>query len=300
MNPYYTDYSEYLNRIFPGRKIQKISVNAGFSCPNRNGEIGTGGCIYCNNESFSPAYCHAGLDIEQQIDAGKEFFARKYPHMQYLVYFQNYTNTYAPGMAQSDFEGLYRRALDTDGVRGIVIGTRPDTVSPGFLRMLSSLGAPVFMEFGAESTHDKTLELINRHHTWGQTAEAVERTKDAGLECGLHFIAGLPGESHDMVLESVEKACRLPIDSLKMHHLQVIKGSLLQQMIDRGEMQVPAYSMEEFLDLCAGIVKVVPKKVAIERFLAQSPPSMVVSPKWGLKNYQFTDMLLKRLALERH
>lgn len=288
-------YSDYLNRFFPGVKVQKISVNAGFSCPNRDGSISTGGCAYCRVDSFSPGYCNPSEPVASQVEKGKSFFSRKYPEMKYLVYFQSYTNTHGKDVAT--LRSLYMEALSQADVLGLVIGTRPDTLPDEVLDLLAELNArnPVFLEIGAETADDDTLQLINRHHTWADVESAVERAAGRGLHCGLHLIAGLPFETNDTVLRSVRAACRLPIDTLKLHQLQILKDTPLCRLWERGEVKVADFSVEEYLELCVEIVKVVPEHIIIERFLAQSPPQLVVSPKWGLKNYQFMNLLKQKL-----
>jgi len=304
MNPYYTEYSEYLQRLFPGQKVQKLSINTAAGCPNRDGTIGTGGCIYCDNRSFTPAYCRPSLSVAMQIQRGKEFFINKYQRMKYLAYFQSFTSTYLPtGNGVEKLLRMYAEALSEKNVVGLVIGTRPDCVPDSLLSGLASInasGTPVIMEYGAESSHNRTLSLINRGHTWQQVEDAVHRTNDAGISCGLHLIAGLPGEDDEAVLQTVYRACTLPVDSLKIHQLQVIRDTRLHRMLVAGEIKVKEYTLEEYVCLCAGIVKIVPRSIAIERFVSQSPPQMVISPRWGVKNYQFSAMLQKFLASENN
>lgn len=292
-------YSEYLNGIFPDVKVQKISVNAGFSCPNRDGTIGTGGCSYCRNDSFSPAYCMSHAPVRVQIENGKRFFARKYPEMKFLAYFQSYTNTH--GLDAEALRRLYKEALDCGDVVGLVIGTRPDTLPAPVLDLLEELNneAPVFLEIGAETSSDATLQAINRHHSWADVESAVTRAAARHIRCGLHLIAGLPGEDRKQILENVMRACQLPIDTLKMHQLQILKDTPLHRGILAGEIHVEAFSLEDYLELCAEIVDIVPGHIVIERFLAQSPPDMVVQPKWGLKNYQFMNRL-NQIISQRH
>lgn len=292
-------YSEYLNNIFPGVKVQKISVNAGFSCPNRDGTIGTGGCSYCRNDSFSPAYCMTMKSVSLQIEEGKAFFARKYPEMKYLAYFQSYTNTH--GRNIEALERLYREALDCEGVVGLVIGTRPDTLPDNVIGLLADLNRqkPVFLEIGAETSSDETLRIINRHHSWKDVKDAVNRASDNGIRCGLHLIAGLPGENREQILLNVANACSLPVDTLKLHQLQILKGTPLYEEWRNGMAEVTPFSLEEYLDLCAEIVRIVPDRIVIERFLAQSPPDMVVAPKWGLKNYQFMNLLNQIISKDK-
>lgn len=298
MNPFYTDYAEYLSRFYGNRKVQKISVNAGFSCPNRDGTIGHGGCIYCANSSFTPGYCFEKMGISQQLVAGKEFFARKYPAMEYIAYFQSYTNTYSGDTSR--LKRIYEEALSVNGVVGLAIGTRPDCLPDEVVELLAGLNqyVPVFVELGVETMSDETLRLINRGHSAAQTVDAVHRLAEAGLHVGVHLIAGLPGEDEERIMESLAEIVELPVESLKLHHLQVLRGTELSRRIDAGEIAVLDFTPERYIDLCCKVVKFVPRRIAIERFLASAPPEMVVSPRWGLKNYQFVNLLHNRLNEE--
>lgn len=327
MSQFYRDYADILRERFDG-KMQKITIDAGFSCPNRDGTIGRGGCVYCNNLSFSPMPSRGS--IAAQIEAGKAFFARKYPRMRYLAYFQSYTNTHGPIDRLME---LYSEALATEGVDGLIIGTRPDCVSDELLRALSALGRPVIMEYGAESSHNDTLRVINRCHTWEQTVDTVERTVAAGLPVGLHFIMGLPGETEEMMLQTAGRAARLPISTLKFHQLQIISGTTLAKGIqgltplsttfdasvtseasDTSETSatstriqnrptfrgrpIEIFSVDAYIDLCVKIVETIVREnpsIAIERFTSQAPAGMLIAPRWGLKNYQFTHLLEKAL-----
>ncbi len=295
MNQWYTDYAEYLQRFFPGVKVQKISVNIGAGCPNRDGTIGHGGCIYCNNTSFTPSYCFDVKGVSEQLEAGKRFFARKYPAMQYLAYFQSYTNTYR--MDAAELERIYREALSTKGVVGLIIGTRPDCIPPEVVEMLSRLNQerPVFVELGVETLCDETLRLINRGHDSDRSREAIRTLAAAGLHVGVHLIAGLPGEDEERVMQTVSEICSLPVESIKLHHLQVLRDTPLHHMWVEKSVNITPYDPERYLELCRRIVKTVPRHIAIERFLASAPPALVVAPKWGLKNYEFTDLLINKL-----
>ena len=295
MNPWYKDYSEFLAEKFPGIKVQKLSVDAGFSCPNRDGTIGTGGCIYCENRSFTPRYCSPRDSVATQLEKGRRFFAHKYPEMKYLAYFQSFTGTHAAAPAY--LRSLYEEAASQPDIVGIVIGTRPDALPDNVMDLLEDLNrtCPVFVEIGAETSHDATLRLINRCHSWHDVEEATRRLHSRGIESGLHLIAGLPGESPEDVLSSIRRAIGLRIGSIKLHQLQIIRGTTLHALWERGEIPVESYTPDAYLDLCVRIVEIVGRSVAIERFLASAPPEMVVSPKWGLKNYQFTNLLHNRL-----
>ncbi len=293
-NPYYKDYSDFLAEHFTG-KVQKITVNAGFTCPNRDGKLGRGGCIYCNNNSFSPATGQGARSITQQIEDGKRFFAKKYPDMRYLAYFQSYTNTYGE---VNDLMAMYNEALSVDGVVGLIVGTRPDCMPDKLLDELAVLNKErkVIVEYGAESSHDDTLLAINRCHDWATTVDAVRHTKAAGIPVGLHFILGLPGENKDMILKTIDRVSQLPVDCVKFHQLQIVKGTPLAADYLRGTSNVNLFEIDEYIDLCADIVGRLRSDIAIERFVSQSPDELLIAPRWGLKNYEFTHRLFKRLA----
>lgn len=294
MNPYYKDYSDFLTCLFDG-KVQKLTVNAGFTCPNRDGTKGRGGCIYCNNTSFSPKTGINGTSVTQQLADGKKFFSRKYPNMRYLAYFQSYTNTYGD---IDHLTSLYQEALEVEDVVGLIIGTRPDCMPDDLLRHLADINSktPVIIEYGAESSHNITLDAINRCHTWQQTVDAVMRTHSAGLAVGLHLILGLPGESKEMMMQTVDRISALPIDCVKFHQLQIIRGTRLAKEYENNPEAIKTFDVDSYLDLCADIVGKLRHDIAIERFVSQSPADLLIAPKWGLKNYEFTHRLFKTLA----
>ncbi len=293
MNPFFTEYSEYLGKIFPGIKVQKISVNTGAGCPNRDGRIGSGGCIYCNNMSFTPAYCFGISGISGQLEAGKRFFGKKYPEMKYLAYFQSFTSTYNPEL----FNEALKIAASCKDVVGIVVGTRPDCLPADIMAGLRHISQimPVLVELGVESLHDSTLRKINRGHDSGTAIDAINRLADNGLHPGVHLIAGLPGENEEMFLETVDKIASLPVETVKFHQLQILKGSTLGNSYLQYPDYVRLFTLEEYLDLCMKIVSRLPRRIAIDRFLSQSPPNMVIAPQWGIKNHEFTAILLRRL-----
>lgn len=292
-NPYFKDYADFLSEHFEG-KVQKITVNAGFTCPNRDGSLGRGGCSYCNNLSFSPTTGSRGKTVSQQIEDGKRFFGRKYPDMRYLAYFQSYTNTYGD---VDHILSLYDEALKTDDVVGLIIGTRPDCMPDKLLSALSEINAskPVIVEYGAESSHDTTLQLVNRCHDWATTVKAVKRTHETGLSVGLHLILGLPGENEEMMLETVDRVSALPVDCVKFHQLQIVRGTRLAKEFENKSIDVKLFDVDQYIDLCAKIVSRLRSDIAIERFVSQSPDELLIAPRWGLKNYEFTHRLFKRL-----
>lgn len=303
----YKSYGAWMKNRF-GCKVQKISIDAGFSCPNRDGKIGRGGCIYCNNATFNPDYCTntAGRvsqeerilltteNIKSQLEKGKEFFSRKYPEMKYIAYFQSYTNTY------DDIEALkqmYEAALSVPDVVGISIATRPDCVSDELLDYLEELSHRTFltMEYGVESLNDKTLKIINRGHTSECSINIIRNTHARGIIVCAHLILGLPGESREEILRQEEIINSLPVDFLKLHQLQITKGTILEHRPDLIE-QCTLYTPEEYIDLVVEYLSHLRSDIIIERFTSQSPAELLVAPRWGLKNYEFTNLLNKRLA----
>ena len=302
MGRYYRDYSDFLAERFPDRKMQKLTVDAGFSCPNRDGTLSRGGCSYCNNNSFSPMTDGSGrthLSVTEQIARSREFFGRKYPDMGYLAYFQSYTNTHGE---LDRLLALYDEALAAPGVEGLVIGTRPDCLPEPLLDALGDRrerGARIMIELGAESSHDATLSRVNRCHTWGCVEDAVARLRQREIPVGLHLIMGLPGESREMMLETVRRAAALDPATVKFHQLQIIEGSALARQYAADSTCVTLFTPEEYLDLCVGIVELMnalAPETAIDRFTSSAPADLLVAPKWGLKNYQFVNLLHRRLA----
>lgn len=290
----YKDFGDFLREHFPG-KMQKLTVNAGFTCPNRDGTLGTCGCTYCNNRSFSPGYALVRESVTEQLEKSKQFFRRKYPEMRYLAYFQSYTNSYGE---LPHLMALYEEALCVDGVDGLIIGTRPDCMPQELLEQLGELRRSkwVMVEYGAESAHNRTLDIINRCHTWEQTADAVARTHECGIPVGLHIIMGLPGESREDMLATINAVNALPVDVLKIHQLQIVRGTRMACDVARGEYEVVQWSVDEYVELCCDIVGRLRKDIAIERFVSQSPSDMLISPKWGLKNYEFTALVNRKLT----
>ena len=289
--PYYNDYGTWIRRQFPYR-VQKISIDAGFTCPNRDGRISTGGCIYCDNRTFNPSYCQRRLSVSNQLAEGKQFFARKYPDMKYLAYFQAFTNTYAP-IAQ--LKELYEEALQVEDIVGIVIGTRPDCVSDELLDYLAELNERTFVlvEYGLESTNNDTLLRINRGHSFEQSVAALERTHQRGLLTGAHIILGLPGEDAAESLRQAPILSQLPIDILKIHQMQIIRGTRLAEEFEREPFHI--YTVDEYIELIAQYIQRLRPDMVLERFVSQSPKELLIAPHWGLKNYEFTNKLVNYL-----
>lgn len=276
-----------------GCKVQKISVNAGMTCPNRDGTLGTGGCTFCNNQTFNPAYCRTEKSITQQLEEGKQFFARKYPTMKYLAYFQAYTNTYAE---LDRLVSLYEEALRVPDVVGLVIGTRPDCMPDNLLDYLEELNRRTFLivEYGVESANDETLLRINRGHTFRQSCEAIRRTAERGIRVGAHVILGFPWEPFDELMRQAEEIGRLPLTTLKLHQLQIIRGTQLAREYAEQPWAVP--TAEEYIDLVLHYISRLPYGLVMERFVSQSPPEMVIAPQWGLKNHEFANLLRNRMV----
>ena len=290
----YNEYGPWLKEQL-GVKSQKISINAGFTCPNRDGSVGVGGCTYCNNQTFNPAYCATAKSITQQLEEGKAFFARKYSGMQYLAYFQAYTNTYD---SVENLRLKYEEALAVPGVVGIVIGTRPDCMPDALLDYLEQLNRRTFLlvEYGIESVYDATLRRINRGHTHAQTVDAVARTAERGIKVGAHVILGLPGEGRDALMEESRILSQLPITMLKLHQLQLIKGTRMADEYVMSPSDFHLFSVDEYVDLAVDFVELLRPDIIIERFASQSPASLLATKGWGLKNYELVERIKKRMA----
>ena len=289
--PYYNDYGTWIRRQFPYR-VQKISIDAGFTCPNRDGRISTGGCIYCDNRTFNPSYCQRRHSVTEQLEEGKRFFAHKYPDMKYLAYFQAFTNTYAP-LAQLKL--LYEEALSVPDIVGIVIGTRPDCMPDELLDYLAELNEQTFVlvEYGVESTNDETLLRINRGHTFQQSCDAIERTHQRGLLTCAHIILGLPGEDADESLRQAPVISGLSIDILKIHQMQIIRGTRLAELYAAKPFHI--YTIDEYIRLIAEYIQRLRPDMVLERFVSQSPKDLLIAPHWGLKNHEFTNLLANHL-----
>lgn len=303
----YNDYGNWIRNKF-GYRVQKISIDAGFSCPNRDGSIGKGGCIYCNNASFSPSYCSDTANrqsqeemlnletdnIRRQLRRGKQFFDRKYPYMKYIAYFQSFTNTYGP---IARLKALYEAALNEKDVVGISIATRPDCVSDETLDYLETLSKKTFltMEYGVESLNDKTLQIINRGHDSSCSINIIRNTHARGITTCAHLILGLPDENEDEILRQVDIVNSLPIDILKLHQLQITRGTLLEKDVNLQK-RCTLFSPEEYIQLIGKYIKKLRPEIVLERFTSQSPSDLLIAPRWGLKNYEFTNLLEKHLS----
>lgn len=289
----YNDFAGFLAGEFPF-KVQKISINAGFTCPNRDGTKGFGGCTYCNNQTFNPAYCRDDRSVTMQLEEGKRFFARKYPQMKYLAYFQAYTNTYGE---LELLKRMYEEALAVEGVVGLVIGTRPDCMPDSLLDYLEEVNRRTFLlvEYGIESADDRTLERINRGHSFACTEDAVRRTAARGIRTGGHVILGLPGENREDLIKQAERLSELPLTTLKMHQLQLIRGTRMAHEYALHPEEFHLFSADEYIDLVIDYVEHLRPDLILERFVSQSPRELLIAPDWGLKNHEFTDRVKKRM-----
>lgn len=289
----YNDFSTYFRNKFSER-VQKISIDAGFTCPNRDGTKGLGGCTYCNNKTFKPTYCNLGNSVTSQILEGIEFFGQKYKSMLFLAYFQAYTNTYAP---LENLKMLYQEALQHPKVIGLVVSTRPDSVTTELLDYLAELSTKMYVmvEFGLESHLDKSLKLINRGHTFAESVWALEQTAERGINNCAHLILGLPGETREELLEQAKVISLLPVKNLKLHQLQIHKGTLFEKQYLQNPARFNLYTVEDYIELTVDYLELLNPNIIVERFVSQAPAEMLIAPKWGLKNFEFVAKVEKRL-----
>ena len=288
-------YSNYFRKVF-GERVQKLSIDAGFTCPNRDGTKGRGGCTYCNNDAFNPSYCDPSKSVEQQIREGMEFHAWRYKKPgKYLAYFQAYSNTYAP---LSQLKQLYEQALKFPEIAGLVIGTRPDCIDDEKLEYFSQLSKThyVIIEYGIESCYDKTLERINRGHSFQESKEAIIKTADAGLKTGAHIIFGLPGESRKEMMAEAAILSELPLSNIKFHQLQIIKGTKMEKEYQQYPDNFNFFSLEEYISFICNFIERLNPQFIIERFAGEVPPRFRVDPGWGnVRNEKIVEMVEEEL-----
>ena len=288
----YKPFTQLLAEHFP-YKVQKISLNAGFTCPNRDGTKGYGGCTYCNNQSFSPGYGKPKKSITEQLRDGIEFFSHKYPEMKYLAYFQSYTNTHDP---LEQLIEKYEEALAYPGVVGLIVGTRPDCMPDELLDYFTELNKKTFLiiEYGVESTLDRTLDHINRLHSWQESVDAIKSTAERGIKVGAHMILGLPGESHDDHMRHADLLSQLPLTTIKLHQLQIIRGTAMAKEYREHPERFNLFGLEQYIDTCVDFAERLNPDMHIERFASQSPQHLLIAPEWGLKNYQLAQRIENR------
>lgn len=291
----FNSYSDYFKRTF-GERVQKLAVDAGFTCPNRDGTVARGGCTFCNNNAFNPSYCDPKKGITQQVVEGVDFHKVRYRRAnQYLVYFQAYSNTYAP---LDKLKRLYEEALSQDGVIGLVIGTRPDCVDDAKLDYLKELSQQhyIVVEYGVESIYDEVLDRVNRAHSYAQSVEAIERTAERGIITGAHFIFGLPGESREMMMQSVEPVSKLPLHSIKFHQLQIVNGTHMAKDYRKNPENYDLFSFEEYVDFIIRYTERLNPEFIIERFAGEVPPRYQAGDGWGnIRNDQIMVAIEKEM-----
>lgn len=295
-NRRFNSYNSYFTREFGGR-VQKISIDAGFSCPNRDGTISTGGCTFCRNDAFNPSYCHPEKSIRQQIEEGIEFHQRRYRRAKsHLAYFQAYSNTHKP---VDELEKLYREALSVPGVIGLVIGTRPDCINKEILEMLRSISAPIIIELGVESVYDATLLRINRGHDFATARRAIELTHSYGFPVGAHFIFGLPGETRDMMLHAADIISELPLTTVKFHQLQIFKDTKMADEYLAGSADFHLFTLNDYIEFVIDFIERLNPGIVIERFAGEVPPRYLVSKPWLNLRYDQVLALIERRLEER-
>lgn len=294
-NRRFNSYSEYFKRTF-GERVQKVTIDAGFTCPNRDGSKGIGGCTYCNNDAFNPSYCIPEKSVTQQINEGIEFHEKRYRRAnKFLAYFQAYSNTYA---SLDHLKKIYDEALQIPGIAGLVIGTRPDCIDDEKLEYFQKLSEKhyIILEYGIESCNNETLKRINRGHTFEEAQEALEKTKKYGLKMGAHFIFGLPGESKEYLLNQAKTISSLPLDTVKFHQLQIIKETAMELEYKQHPEHFNFFELPEYIEFFIQFLERLNPEFVVERFAGEVPPRFLAGPGWGLiRNDQILNKFEKRL-----
>jgi len=287
----YNSFGSYIKKKF-GTTVYKVNVDAGFTCPNRDGTIGTTGCIYCNNDSFRPSSCKPTLSLSEQIRNGITHIRKRYNAEKFLAYFQPYTNTYAP---VDELRRLYEEALSEPSVIGLAIGTRPDTVDKEKIMFLEKLAMKYFIliEYGMQSIYDRTLEFINRGHDYNTFLKTLDMTKDRGIFIGAHVIIGFPTESKEEMLLMADEVSHLPIDFLKIHQLQVIKDTPLEMIYRENPFYI--FDYEEYLDFVTEFIGRLSPRIVLQRLFATAPDSILIAPRWDKKRQEILRDIEKRL-----
>ncbi len=292
----FNSYAAYFRRLL-GARTQKVAINAGFSCPNRDGVVGEGGCTFCNNAAFTPSYCEPRLSVTTQIDEGISFHLNRYRSAtKYLAYFQSFSNTYAP---LERLRQLYDEALAHPQIAGVIIGTRPDCVDVEKLDYFAQLAKRwyVAIEYGVESTYDSTLLEINRGHDFATAKWAIEETAQRGIHTGAHFILGLPGESEQMLMDQVATINSLPLTTIKFHQLQIFRDTQMANEYDTTPERFRFWSREEYISLFIKMLERLRPDLVVERFASEAPPRYHHGPNWGLvRNESLLSIFEKELA----
>jgi len=289
----FNSYTEYIRKTFGGR-IQKVVVDAGFTCPNRDGTKGNGGCTYCDNDAFNPSYCNPKEPLAFQISKGILFHTVRYRRAErFLVYFQPYSNTYAP---LSKLKTLYEEALGYPDVIGLVIGTRPDCMDDEKLDYFRELSEKTYLqiEYGIESCYDGTLQRINRGHDFGTSEKMIRKTHERGIRTGAHMIFGLPGESMEMMLKEADILSALPIDSIKFHQLQIVKGTRMEKEFIEHPDDFHNFTLDGYIDFIIQFIELMNPEIVIERFSGEVPPRLLHDSSWGLIRYDAVLRLIEK------
>lgn len=291
----FNSYSRYFKKVF-GERVQKLTIDAGFTCPNRDGKVARGGCTFCLNDAFNPSYCTPQKSIKQQLEEGIEFHVKRYQKAsRYLAYFQAFSNTYAP---LDHLKNIYEQAFEVPGVIGVVIGTRPDCVDAEKLDYFAELSKKYYVtiEYGIESCYNETLEKVNRGHTYEDTIWAIEETAKRGIKVGGHMIFGFPGETREQMLAQAEILSKLPLNTIKFHQLQIFKGTVMAKDYRLHPDQFNFFGLEEYIDFFVNFLERLNPAFVVERFAGEVPPRFQAGPGWGLvRNEQLVSMLDKRL-----
>jgi len=294
----FNSYTAYFKRIFGGR-VQKISLDAGFSCPNRDGSISVGGCTYCINDAFNPSYCQPSKSITQQLEEGKAFHQKRYRRAsKYLAYFQAYSNTYA------DIDTLkkrYQEALSVEGVIGLVIGTRPDVVDDEKLQLLAEIQKDhyIMVEYGIESIYDQTLKRINRGHDFAASRNTILKTAALNIPVGAHLIFGLPGESHQMMLDAAAVLSDLPLTTIKFHQLQIFRNTAMAKDFKQNPEAFQLFDLDSYVDFIVSFTELLSPKIVIERFAGEVPPRFLISSPFGNLRYDAVLQLIEKELIKR-
>ncbi len=290
-------YAQYFKKHF-GERVQKLSVDAGFTCPNRDGKVARGGCTYCNNESFNPSYCIPEKSVRQQLTEGMDFHANRYRKAEkYLAYFQAYSNTYKP---LTELKRIYNEALAVPGIVGLVIGTRSDTIDEEKLEYFAELSKKhyIIIEYGIESCYDESLRKMNRGHDFHNVERAIKLTHDYGIKVGGHMIFGLPGESKEMMMAEAKILSKLPLDAIKFHQLQIIKATAMAKDYAINPSNYKFFELEEYIEFIVDFVEQLNPNFVIERFAGEVPPRFLAGPSWGnIRNDRILNKIERQFEL---
>jgi uncharacterized protein len=288
---FYNSYTAFLKNKFGGR-VQKLSVNAGLTCPNRDGTKGLGGCIFCLNEAFTPSYCDRKKTVSRQLAEGIEFHKNRYRRAsQYIAYFQSFSNTYTD---LNQLNNLFQEALSVEGIAGISVGTRPDCINEDIAGFLCEFSEKTYIhvELGIESVFNDTLMYLNRGHSIEDTFRAIEILNHYNIPTGGHLILGLPGEDHNRMMETADIISATKLLSLKLHQLQILKGTELERLYLSSVNNMPLFELPEYIELVIDFTERLHPDIYIERFAGEVPPRFLVAPDWGLIRY---DQVLQRI-----